>query len=497
MDKVRNYLLVIGVMTGNSLDGVDVVLSRFGDDGEIEDLASHSVDFSDELAENLRLVRSAINSCNGRMDEALQQITREEFLRVHDEYLSFVTLAVEGLRRKAASLIEPARVDLIGFHGQTCAHLPPSVASKGDNSSVFTVQIGNGQRLADLTGTVVVCDFRSDDLMNGGEGAPLAPMHHFHLADSARKKGHFPIAFCNAGNTGNVTIISEHGDSGNLALFGWDTGPFNNYSDRLMQLEKGKQCDFNGTEGASGTVNVPLLRLLFSKAVVTTDGANFLLKTPPKSSDPQWYLMLPQLLGQETLEGKTISFADRLRTCQYFAAYAFVHSLSLLPETVAAPTSFALSGGGWRNPLVRRHFEDLLHGRTSDSPILTEHVPVFESLRQRLGRSLNGASLMIRDSAEFGYDSKSMEARIFADAAVCRVTGKPFTGPETTGCRSATVCGVIRFPAGDQSNATETLRAYLDCYNSRSLTPDFVSNDLSNYWSRAVAGWQEQLSKRS
>ncbi|MBY0551964.1 MAG: anhydro-N-acetylmuramic acid kinase [Candidatus Obscuribacterales bacterium] len=487
-----DHLLAIGVMTGNSLDGVDVVLTRFTKDGVIEDLVSHGTDLDASLANDLRRVRAAINDCQGNMEKAIGQIGTSEYWRIHDSYMNEIVIAIDGLRAKAASLpepIEPSQIDVIGLHGQTCAHLPPSVAKTSDAKNVYTVQIGSGQKLADLTNTTVIYDFRSDDVMNGGEGAPLAPMHHFHLADSARKKGHFPLAFCNAGNTGNITVISEFTGSGKLALFGWDTGPFNNYPDRLMQAERGVQCDFDGKAGAAGQVNLELLKLLFERAVITTDGANFLEKHPPKSSDPQWYLLLPELLGSAPVAGQALSFEDRIRTAEYFSAYIFAQSLSLIPNDVVIPSTYAICGGGWKNPVARRHFEDLLQGRFgNENPILPNHEEFFRTLKNRMPKPAT-----VVNSEEVGFDSTAMEARIFADAAVARVKGEPFTSPDTTGCRAATVCGILRFPGGDINNATANLKGWLNSHNSLNRTSDFATGEAQG-WSRAAAGWQERLS---
>jgi 1,6-anhydro-N-acetylmuramate kinase len=81
--------------------------------------------------------------------------------------------------------------------------------------------------------------------MNGGEGAPLAPMHHAHLSNQLRHVGQFPLAFCNAGNTGNISVLTTDAGGRDFVL-GWDTGPFNHFSDQLMRQEKGKPFDPNG-----------------------------------------------------------------------------------------------------------------------------------------------------------------------------------------------------------------------------------------------------------
>ena len=96
--------------------------------------------------------------------------------------------------------------------------------------------------------------------MNGGEGAPLAPAHHRHLAELTLQKGHFPIAFCNAGNTGNISIISGNEDS-ILPTIGWDLGPFNDYPDLLCRDEKKEYCDLDGKWGSQGKIDLTLLEL--------------------------------------------------------------------------------------------------------------------------------------------------------------------------------------------------------------------------------------------
>jgi len=488
---MRNHLRVIGIMTGNSLDGADLVLSSFDRaGGEILDLQAHSVPFPEEFKHDLRAIRSAINAAGGRVDQAVAALGGETFDRILGRYTALLAQAVGELqlRAKRTSAISPwfeARVDLIGLHGQTCAHRPPSIAGSGPGDAPYTVQLGDGQALADLTGTTVVCDFRSDDLIAGGEGAPLAPVHHRHLAESARARGIFPIAFGNGGNTGNVSVISVDRSTGEPRVVGWDTGPFNHFPDRLMQLQGGQACDRDAAVGRRGSIHLGLFALLFHSAVVTQGGANFLLQPPPKSSDPEWYRLLPELLGEAPVNGQLLPFEDRVRTATYFATYAFAHSLALLPSAIEPPTHFAVCGGGWRNPLCLADFRALLAGDRA-APILPDHAKLFDRLRTWTARAV------VEPSATFGFDGTAMEARIFADAAVCRIKGEPFTLPATTGARQPTVCGIIRFPGADRSRATAPLRAWLDHFGAEAATVD-LSDVFDCRSSRASAGWRGRL----
>ena len=158
----------------------------------------------------------------------LKKIYIEEkdfFTDIHNQYISLIAEAINEMLEEYH--INKKDIDAIGFHGQTCYHLPPSVAK--NVYDVNTLQIGSGQMLSDLTGIPVVFDFRSDDIMNGGEGAPLAPVHNQHLAKDLQQKGIFPVAFCNGGNTGNIAIIYED------KVVGWDVGPFNHFVDELVR----------------------------------------------------------------------------------------------------------------------------------------------------------------------------------------------------------------------------------------------------------------------
>jgi anhydro-N-acetylmuramic acid kinase len=490
------FLLAIGVMTGNSLDGADCVLTKFDDDGGITDLKSHHAEMPSDLVSAIRDFRKCVESAHGNMDEAVSSYVKQaqSNFKTFDELLTSYHQVIAGgvgaLLKKADR--DKSEIDLIGFHGQTCAHYPPSIAeSKGD---VYTVQIGDGQALADMTGISVVYDFRSDDIMNGGEGAPLAPMHHAHLATHLRQAGRFPLAFCNAGNTGNISVLTTD-EAGKDFVLGWDTGPFNHFSDQLMRQEKGKPYDQNGKLGAGGKVNADLLAKLFEGAAIMKDGSNFLTREPPKSSDPTWYVTLPVLSSSD------LPFEDRLRTVQYFSAYIFVYSLTLLPKNLRLPLFFALCGGGWKNVNAWQPFCQLLQDDLRSSVILPSHKERFEELRSAIGSQLGSRpdrppleAVVIEDSESFGYDGTAMEARLMADAAVCRVKGVPFSSPTTTGTASDTVLGLIRFPGSDSSKATTRLRVALERYRSLNLTVD-MPQVFDRRWSRASAGWFERLGR--
>jgi len=495
---MRPYLLSIGIMTGNSIDGIDLVLTYFNQDGVIRDLCSHHLPFNKSMYTAIRALQKTVAHEKGNMDEVVLSFKTFynnqtiNFETLHDQYISIIAKAVQQLiekakKNKALHLeFDLDQIDVIGFHGQTCDHCPPSRVGGKYNDKIYTIQIGNGQQLANLTGITVIYDFRSDDLMSGGEAAPLAPIHNQHLAETAKKMGKFPLMFCNAGNTGNITLITVCKENKNPITLGWDAGPFNHYPDQLMRANKNESCDWGGSLGAKGKINIELLEALFNHSVKMESGNNYLLQKPPKSGDPNYYQNLP------LLDHNSIAFEDKLRTCEYFSAYVFFHSLNFIPSDLQFPTNFALFGGGWNNPITLQHFKGLLSGNWDDNPVLEEHNLVFQTILERLHSK--GVEIVVEPSNSFGFDGTVMEARIFADMAKCRITGEPFSTPSTTGVNKSCVGGLIRYPHGNPNKATSNCNDWLQFYNSKHLTIDHPTK-FDSRWSRASAGWHDQLKK--
>lgn len=426
-----------GIMTGNSLDAVDVVITDFHNN-QMSDICGHSQPIPDTIGQGFRELKEKLKHNGGNIQQIYDD-NPAEFLKLHNAYIKIVADTVNQTVIKAG--ITPQDISLIGFHGQTCAHFPPSIAK----TDAHTLQIGSGQMLADLTQIKVAYDFRSDDLINGGEAAPLAPIHNLHIANDLKAKGIFPVVFCNGGNTGNMAVISSD-ETGKEKVFGWDTGPFNHFIDYLTRSEKNEPCDYDGKYGRQGKINYSLLKQMFEQAVITEKGDNFLLKNPPKSSDPAWYKILPRMTD------KNIPFNDRIRTAEFFSAYIYVYNLRYIPQNLKRPQYFLTFGGGWHNPVVLQDFKDLLEGKAEALP---EHKDIFAALQM--------TDVVVAPSDQYGYNGQFMEARIFADMAKCLITKEPFSYPETTGCKTPTVGGIIAVPGGKDKRL----------------------------WSRAAFGWQK------
>lgn len=407
---------IIGVNTGNSLDAADAVLTEFSGN-KMTDLADYSMRYPQSLREDFLKIRRKTGQANAHEKISMAELAEWPlFKKAHQTYIRLIARTVKNLLQKAQ--MKPEDITAIGFHGQTLDHYPPSVA--GDDKNVYTLQIGSGQALADLTGIPVIYDFRSDDIMHGGEAAPLAPTHNKNIAHGL---GLTDVVFYNAGNTGNIAVI--FGDE----VIGWDAGPFNDFADKMVfSYTHGKECyDKDAKYGLRGSVDEKLLKILFDTAAVTARGTNYLDLLPPKSSDPSWYRLPAELSGDANFETK-------LCTVEYFAAYAAVYTLKFVPQDMKLPSHFILFGGGWNNTVCRRAFEDLLNG---NGIVLPEHKEIFESIIKRFDAPVH---------FEISRLSKFMEARLMADLARFYLERRPWFSKPLKPGHTPVVLGVRRAP---------------------------------------------------
>lgn len=416
---------IIGNMTGNSMDAIDLVLTEF--DGDImRDICSYTKPYSKDMQNKIENLR--VNVFNKTRAE-IESIS--DFLPIHDDYIRQIADCITEMCNK--NNIDKNSIDAIGFHGKTLDHNPPSKA-KTDGTQPYTLQIGSGQMLADLTGIPVVYDFRSDMLMSGFDGAPLVSPHNAHISVT---EGHG--IYYNGGNTSNFAVIID-----GKALIGADAGPFNEYVDSYIRNHTDEPFDKDGMFGCKGSLNKQLLQDLFNF------GRKYYETSLPKSGDPSYYHK-KQIFRH--IEHKKIKFEDAVYTFEYFAAYIAVQALSIVPDNIPIPEDIILFGGGWKNPIVRKSFEQLLKG---EGYVLAEHQKQFADLQKRFSNSVK-----IRNS-EFG---DYMEARLLADLARYRLDNKAWEIPETILVGKYIICGCI-------------------------ATPDDTRTEYSDQINRAAKGWQ-------
>ncbi len=223
-------LTAIGLMSGTSLDGVDVALIE--SDGElIEHLGPTGYRaYTGEESEVLRAALAAAVSLQNR--KARPGVLAEAEKIVTDAHAG----AVESFLQE--NKIEKNQIAIVGFHGQTVLHRP---------SARLTVQIGDGKQLAKKISLPVAYDFRAADVTAGGEGAPLVPVFHRALASGIKEN---PLAIVNIGGVAKITYLDGGADP-----IAFDTGPGNAPIDDLMQARKEMARDEGGALAARGRVH--------------------------------------------------------------------------------------------------------------------------------------------------------------------------------------------------------------------------------------------------
>ncbi|MCO5129206.1 MAG: anhydro-N-acetylmuramic acid kinase [Xanthobacteraceae bacterium] len=316
-------LRAIGLMSGTSLDGVDVASIRtdgervagVGPSGYRPYTEPERDVLRRALAEAVTL--SDRTARPGAVAEAEQVVTR-----AHAE-------AVGAFLRDNG--LTGSDIDIVGFHGQTVLHRP---------ERRLTVQIGDGAGLAKAIGIPVMHDFRAADVAAGGQGAPLVPVYHRALARSLQREG--PIVVVNIGGVANITYID-----GADTLIACDTGPGNALLDDFMLGRLGRPFDDEGRLAAQGRVDRAWLAASLSHP--------FFAKPPPKSLDRNDFA---------ALRLNSAGAADGAATLTAFTAAGIAAVAPLLPRL---PRSWIVVGGGARNLTLLRMLREKLAPATVES----------------------------------------------------------------------------------------------------------------------------------
>lgn len=305
--------LYIGVMSGTSLDGLDIALIEQG--AAINLIATRYIPMPDALRTEL------LSLCASGPDEIARSAIAQQ---------QWVTLAAQGIHALLdQQSLRPQDVRAIGSHGQTIRHEP----ARG-----FTVQVGNPALLTELTGITVVSDFRSRDVAAGGQGAPLVPAFHEALFDEQTGNR----AVLNVGGFSNLSLIET-----GKPVAGFDCGPGNVLLDAWIHLQRGEHFDQDGQWAASGKVQPQLLTTLLSDPFFLTKG--------PKSTGREVFNLawLQQHLGRLP----AFDPQDVQATLLELTALTVVESLQ---SAQTDTTTLLICGGGAHNGALMSRLTALL-----------------------------------------------------------------------------------------------------------------------------------------
>ncbi len=352
----------IGCMSGTSLDGVDA--AEVKTDGE-RILAFGQTEYRAYTPNERTLLRSALGHWPG---SPAAELAGGVVTKAH----------LEVLRRFNRDAV-------VGFHGQTLAH---------DPSRARTHQVGSAAALAATTGRRIVWDFRTEDMRQSGQGAPLAPFYHFALA--VRFELTEPVLFLNLGGVANVTWVNPRFSAPEEpgALVAFDTGPANGPINDLLYAREGMEYDCDGERARAGAIDEGVAAKFLQDP--------YFDRPPPKSLDRDHFSDLSQRVGN-------LRTADAAATLTACAARAAALGLPHLPQT---PVLAIVCGGGRRNPVFMEMLRDALALRT----VAIE---------------------------EFGVNGDMLEAQAFGYLASRVLCGLPTSCPATTGCAAPVSGGRI------------------------------------------------------
>ncbi len=308
-------LTAIGLMSGTSLDGIDVALLRTDGETVVERGPGMAFPYDPAFRRRLQAALETAKAISERSERPgdLAEIERELTLR-----------HAEAVRRfLAENNLAAETVDVLGFHGQTVLHRP---------DAGLTVQLGDGDLLARETGIDVVHDMRANDMRHGGQGAPLIPVYHAALAAGLERESDGAVVFVNIGGISNLTFIGATGISGAAEIVAFDSGPGNSLIDQWVEAHAGIPYDQGGMIASEGSVDAALAERYLSHAFFSSEVRRSLDRNdfrPP--------------------EGPEANLEDGARTLAYVTAAAILKSAQHLP---ARPSLYVVSGGGRLNRTI-------------------------------------------------------------------------------------------------------------------------------------------------
>lgn len=380
-------MIVAGVMSGTSADGVDVAIVRLRGLGSylhFDLLGHHHVEYPKPMRQ---AVLAAMNSEN----TSVADLARLNF-RLGDFYGE----AVEQAQKK----IRAPKLDLVGCHGQTIYHQGEAASYLGTKIAC-TWQTGEAAMVAARLGVTVVSDFRPADMAAGGKGAPLVPFLDYAIF----RDKHAGRIVQNIGGIANLTAIPA--DAKPDAVMAFDTGPGNMVIDQLMQVLFRKPYDQDGAIAGRGTILQPVLEGML-------DAPYFKMKPPRTAGREEFGREYAQTFIRRC--GKAAK-ADIIATATALTAFSVAQAVERFVLPHGNYRHLIVSGGGTKNQTLMKMLAD-------------------QGVR---------LSLKVRHSDEFGVPSQAKEAVAFALLAYLTWQKQPGNVPSATGAERPAVLGKISY----------------------------------------------------
>jgi anhydro-N-acetylmuramic acid kinase len=384
----KDSRLIIGLMSGTSLDGLDIVLCKISGSGsatQTEALAFETIDYTESFRRDIKAIFSK--------DMVDMKLLCAMNARIGLEHARLVNSAL------AKWEINTEDVDLIASHGQTVYHAPKTNSQIKDYPN-STLQIGDGDHIAVNTKIITISDFRQKHIAGGGEGAPLVIYGDYLLFSNS----HENRVLLNIGGISNFTFLPAGGQTDKL--ISTDVGPGNTLMNQYVQKYYSKPFDEDGAIAASGKVSKDLLSALLSHPFFSY---NF-----PKTTGPEDFNLL--FLSNAQLESNTshIKPEDVMATLCSLTAQSIAQAIKAIISQTNDITIY-ISGGGYRNLTLLKD--------------LSQYLP----------------KISIKSTSDLGINPDAKEAILFSVLANETVAGAATIFPKMAGAPA--VCfGKISFP---------------------------------------------------
>tara|TARA_Y100000817_G_scaffold59544_1_gene44237 strand:+ start:1629 stop:2753 length:1125 start_codon:yes stop_codon:yes gene_type:complete len=363
----------LGLMSGTSGDGVDASIIKSDGKSKYEGILNQYFEYDKQIYKKIHNLKEKIHN-------------KKDLINYSNEIKSLEREITLFHAKVIVNISKDQKVDIIGFHGQTIYH---------NSQEKISRQLGDGKLLSQLTKKNIVYDFRSNDLKNGGEGAPLTPI--FHQLISTQHKLDLPVCILNIGGISNITIVGQ--PVGSLDFTSRDIGPGNCLIDSWVRKNSDKNFDKDGILAARGTRN----EIIFEQA-------QELFSNRPNQNNISF-----DVNDFDVSFARGLSLEDGATTLTDFTARIIGAALfSLLSKVNNKVLKVLICGGGRKN------------------------IVLIEKIKKNTLQNI-----IMQPIDDYGIDGDFVESQAFAFLAIRSILKLPISFPDTTGVKSPCVGGIL------------------------------------------------------
>ena len=402
---MAKFYTSLGLMSGTSMDGIDASIINSDGTSHYEVIYNKYFEYNEELYQKLTNIRDKIKTSKDI------KILSSELKTLEKEITLFHAKIVNKILKEVSD-----NIDFVGFHGQTIFHNADEKISR---------QLGDGNLLSQLTKKIIIYDFRQNDLLNGGQGAPLTPIFHNIMVSKINKEFEigYPISILNIGGISNITHTKEPKQSYG-GIFADDIGPGNCLIDKWIRKNSNKKYDENGLVAKSGKTNSLILKQALENFNFESFKKN---KKNLKKND----LILKDSLDTKDFDisfVRGLSLEDGAATLTEYTATIIAQGLGRAISVHPNITKVLVCGGGRKNKYLMESIKKIeIENLKTDDHDLNENL---DSMKE----------MSLEPIDKYNIDGDFVESQAFAYLAIRSYLKLPISFPFTTGCKEEFGC---------------------------------------------------------